>query len=91
MATNSQMILAGLALTVDTVVLIYSAYIGDKIFQPVLTWYYSFPYGKTPPIDPGIITWIPSIYYGMLIAMWFALVFALFYLLYNRVVYPYGA
>lgn len=84
------MMAGGIALLVDTFLLIYSAFMGDKIFRPIYTWYFSFPYGSNPPIDPGIITWVPTIYYSMLILMWFGLVFSLFYLSLNRVIYPYG-
>lgn len=90
MATTSQMILAGIALLMDTVVLIYSAFIGDKIFQPIYKWYYSFQYSSPPPIDPGIITWVPAVYYGMLLAMWFALVFAMYVMVANKAVYQWG-
>lgn len=90
MATSSQMLMAGLAFIVNTFMLIYSALIGDKIFQPLLTWYYSYQYDKTPVIDPGIITWIFPVYYGMLICMWFALLFSLYYLSVNRVANQWG-
>ncbi len=90
MATTAQMISAGIALIIDTFLLIWSAFIGDKVFEPIYAWYFSFEYGTNPPIDPGIITWVPSIFFGMLICMWFGLVFALYWMSLNRVVYPYG-
>lgn len=72
------MIACGIGAIMDVLLLIYSAYIGDKVFQPIYKWYYSFNYSTTPPIDPGIVTWIPAIYYGMLLGMFFALIFAMY-------------
>jgi hypothetical protein len=89
MATSAQMMAAGLALVVDTFLLIYSAFIGDKVFQPLLKWYYSFQYSSPPVIDPGIITWVFPVYYGMLVCMWFALLFVLYWVTVNRTIYQY--
>ena len=52
MASSSQMLMAGLAFVVNTFMLIYSALIGDKIFQPLLTWYYSYQYDKPTGYRP---------------------------------------
>ena len=90
MASSSTMLLAGLAFIVDTVVLIISAIWGSVVFKPLLTWYYSFNYTSTPPIDQGIIWWVFPVYYGMLIAMWFALLISLYIMSIQRVDYPYG-
>lgn len=90
MATGAQMMVAGIALITDTFLLIYSAFIGDKVFQPLLKWYYSFQYTSQPPIDPGIITWAFPVYYGMLLCMWFALVFVLYWVTVNTATYQYG-
>ena len=90
MATSSQMLMAGIAFVVDTFVLIYSAVVGDKIFQPIFKWYYAFNYGDIPPpIDPGLVTWIPRVYFGMLIFMWFALLLAMAWMTMNRTTYGY--
>ena len=67
MATSAQMLLAGIAFIVDTVVLIVSAIFWDAVFKPLTTWYYSFTYSGPPVIDPGIITWIFPVYFLMLI------------------------
>lgn len=84
------MLLAGLAFIVDTVVLLISAIWGSAVYKPLLTWYYSFDYSATPPIDPGTIWWIGAVYYGMLIAMWFALLFSMYAMIIYRVDYRYG-
>jgi len=90
MASSAQMLMAGLALVVDTMVLLISAVWGSAVFQPLLTWYYSFEYTSTPPIDPGIIWWVFPLYYTMLIVMWFALVYSLYVMSIARVDYQYG-
>ena len=90
MASSSQMLLSGLAFIVNTLVLIISAIWGSAVFQPLLTWYYSFEYVSTPPIDPGMIWWVFPAYYGMLIAMWFALLYSLYSMTVSRVDYGYG-
>jgi hypothetical protein len=90
MATSAQMLLAGLAFIVDTVVLIVSAIWGDAVFKPLLTWYYSFQYTSPPPLDPGIIWWVPPVYFGMLIAMWLALLYSLYSMSIYQVSYQYG-
>jgi hypothetical protein len=84
------MLLAGLAFIVNTLVLLISAIWGSAVFQPLLTWYYSFEYQSTPVIDPGIIWWVFPVYYGMLIAMWFALLYSLYMMTIQRVDYQYG-
>jgi hypothetical protein len=84
------MLLAGLAFIVDTVVLLISAIWGDAVFKPLLTWYYSFNYTTTPPLDPGIIWWVPTVYYGMLICMWLALLYSLYAMSIYKVDYQYG-
>jgi hypothetical protein len=90
MATAAQMMLAGIAFIVDTVVLIVSAIFGDAVFKPLLTWYYSFNYASTPVIDPGIITWAIPVYYLMLILMWFALLLSMYLMSIRDVSYPGG-
>ena len=90
MATAAQMQLAGLAFITDTVVLIISAVWGAAVWKPLLTWYFSFNYGKQPPLDPGIIWWVPPVYFGMLIAMWFGLLAALIWMSIHQVDYEYG-
>jgi len=90
MASSSTMLLAGLAFITDTVVLLISAIWGSAVFKPLLTWYYSFNYTSAPPLDPGIIWWVFPVYYGMLIAMWFALLASLYLMSIQRVDYPYG-
>ena len=89
MATSAQMMLAGLALIVDTVVLIVSAIWGSAVLKPILTWYYSFNYSSPPVIDPGIIWWVFPVYYTMLIGMWIALVVSLYLMVIQRVDYGY--
>ena len=90
MANSGQMLLAGLAFITDTVVLIISAIWGSAIIKPLLVWYYSFDYGTAPPLDPGIIWWVFPVYYGMLIAMWIALLISLYYMSIYRVDYQQG-
>lgn len=90
MASSAAMLLAGLAFITDTVVLIISVVWGTAVFKPLFTWYYSFNYQSAPPIDPGIIWWIGPVYYGMLIAMWFALLYSLYSMSIYRVDYGYG-
>jgi hypothetical protein len=87
MATSSQMLLAGIAFFVNTFAIIVSAIWGGAIWKPIMTWYYSVPYMKTPPLDPGIVTWIPTLYFALLGAVWFALLAALVYMVMNRVEY----
>lgn len=78
MAASNKMIALGIGAVMDILLLIYSAFIGDKIFQPIFHWVYSFKYTSTPVIDPGIISWIPAMYFGMLIGILFAIVFVMF-------------
>ena len=91
MATSAQMLLAGIAFIVDTVVLIVSAIFGDAVFKPLLIWYYSFQYSSPPVIDPGIVTWMPVIYFGMLIIIWFTLLLSMYLMVVRDVTYPGGA
>jgi hypothetical protein len=72
------MIALGVGIVMDILLLIYSAYLGDKIFQPIFHWVYSFKYSSTPVIDPGILTWVPAVYFGMLIGMLVAMIFVAF-------------
>lgn len=90
MASPAAMLLAGLAFITDTVVLIISAIWGDAVFKPLLVWYYSFNYQSPPPIDPGVIWWVFPVYFGMLIAMWFALLYSLYSMSIYREDYGYG-
>lgn len=90
MASSGQMLLAGLAFITDTVVLIISAIWGSAVIKPLLVWYYSFNYVKAPPLDPGIIWWVFPVYYGMLIAMWIALLISLYYMSISDVTYQQG-
>lgn len=91
MATSAQMLLAGIAFIMDTVVLIVSAIFGDAVFKPLTAWYYSFQYATPPAIDPGIITWIFPVYFLMLILIWFALLLSLYLMVVRDVSYPGGA
>lgn len=90
MASTATMILAGIAYAVCTFTLIWCAFIGDRIFQPLMKWYYSFNYGTQPPLDPGMLNWIWPAYYGVLILMWLALTYALYSVVVSRVTYQYG-
>jgi hypothetical protein len=90
MATTAQMIAGGIAFVVNTVLLAYFAYVGDKVFQPILKWYYSFQYPSAPPFDPGLITWCYGIFFVMLIAMWFGLLFAFYQVAISKATYGYG-
>ena len=90
MASSGAMMLAGLAFVTDTVVLIISAIWGSAVIKPLMTWYYSFNYGTTPALDPGIIWWIWPVYYSMLILMWIALLISLYYMSIVRVNYQQG-
>jgi hypothetical protein len=85
------MLMAGLALLVDTVVIIISVIWSSAIINPLTTWYYSFQYTSPPPIDPGIITPVWPIYYGMLICIWFALLYCVYAASISEITYPYGA
>ena len=91
MASSSQMLLAGIAYVLCTFTLIWCAFIGDRVFQPIMKWYYSFQYQSPPVIDPGIVTWMPVIYFGMLIIIWFALLLSLYLMVVRDVTYPGGA
>lgn len=90
MASSSTMLSAGIADFGCTFTLIYFAYLGDKIFQPLLTWLFSFRYESPPPLDPGVMTWVYPVYYGMLLGMWFALQFALYFVVVSRIDSGYG-
>ena len=87
MATSGQMIAAGIAFVVDTVLLIYFSFIVDKVFQPIVRWAYAFQYSKEPPFDQGIMTWIFPSFYGMLVLMWFALLAGMYLISINRATY----
>ena len=89
MATTAQMIGGGIALVVDTVLLAYMTFVGDKVFNPITQWAFSFQYSKQPPFDPGLMTWVFPVFYWMIVCMWFALVFALYLMATNRAVYGY--
>ena len=89
MATTAQMIAAGIAFIANTVVLIYAAFIGDQTFQPIVRWVYSFQYGREPPFDPGMLTWVFPLFFMMLIGMWFALLFSLYYMSISKSVQGY--
>ena len=90
MATTSEMIAAGVADFGGTLILIYMAFLGSKIFTPLLTWYYSFQYSRAPPIDPGTMTWTYPLFYAMILGMWIAMQIALYLLIMNRRSYGYG-
>ena len=91
MAASKKMIALGIGAVMDILLLIYSAFIGDKIFQPIFHWVYSFKYTSTPVIDPGIISWIPAMYFGMLIGILFAIVFVMFLISVSDQTNQYGA
>lgn len=79
------MLSAGIADFGCTFTLIYFAYLGDKIFQPLLTWAYSFKYSSPPPLDAGMMAWTYPLYYGMLLLMWFALQAALYFVVVSKI------
>jgi CHASE1-domain containing sensor protein len=91
MAASNKMIALGIGAVMDILLLIYSAFIGDKIFQTIFHWVYGFKYTSTPVIDPGIISWIPAMYFGMLIGILFAIIFVMFLISVSDQTNQYGA
>jgi hypothetical protein len=89
MASSAQVLAAGIAFIGCTFTLIVSAYLGDMIFHPIFSWMNSFQYSSAPPLDPGMMSWIPRLYFGLLILMWLALLFALASMAMNKVTYQY--
>jgi hypothetical protein len=89
MATSQQIILAGIAWLVNTVALIVMAYIGDKVFTPIFLWLNSFQYSTAPPLDPGMLNWVPHLFFGLLVVCWLALGVAVVILILNRQTYSY--
>jgi len=78
MTSSARMLMAGLALVVDTVIIIISAIWSDMIFRPLYAATMGFQYGSKPPLDPGMTLVIPGIYFGMLLCMWFALLYCVY-------------
>lgn len=89
MATTGQMMAAGIADLVCTVVLIWFAFLGSKIYTPLLSWAFSIKYASPPPINPGLFNWAFAGYYGLLICCWIAIQVAMYFLVMNRAVYQY--
>lgn len=90
MAASSKMIACGIGVVLDIFVLIVFAYAGDKIFQPLEHWLYSFKYTSTPLLDPGLISWVPSMFFGMLIGCLIALLFVMWLISVSEQVNQYG-
>ena len=90
MASAAKMLLAGLCLLIDTVVIMIMIIVGDQVFKPITQWALSFQYGKTPPIDPGMINWAFPVFFGVCIAIWFALLYSVYAMAISDIAYPYG-
>lgn len=89
MATTGQMIGAGIADLVCTFTLIYFAYLGSRIFTPIINWVFAVQYVSEPVINPGLVDWAYPMYYGLLIAIWIVIQIALFFVVINREIYSY--
>jgi hypothetical protein len=87
MASTSQMLFAGLSLAVNTIVLIMMAIAGGAIFQPLLKWYYSYQYTSAPPINPGMVTWIFPVFFGMLLVIEIVLIIVCYQMAITQVDY----
>ena len=90
MAASAKMIACGIGVLLDIFILIVFAYAGDKIFQPLEHWLYSFTYTSTPLLDPGLISWVPSMFFGVLIACLIALFLVMYLVAISEQVNQYG-
>lgn len=90
MAESSKMISLGVGVVLDIFVLIVLAYAGDKVFQPLEHWLYSFQYKSAPLLDPGLISWVPSVFFAMLIGCLIALFFVMYLVAVSEQVNQYG-
>ena len=88
MVSMYRMAMAGIAFIVNTVALILFAAIGDKVFTPLMTWYYGFHWNITF-FNPGIVTWIFPVFYGMLLVLWFVLLYCVVSMIIQKEAYPY--
>ena len=89
MASTGQMIGAGIADLVCTFTLIYFAFLGSRIFTPIIDWAFSIQYASAPVINPGLVNWAYPMYYGLLVCIWIAIQVALFFMVINRETYQY--
>lgn len=76
MASSARLLLTGIALVVNTVVIIISAFMFDMVWAALTVATLGFVYTSTPKLDPGMTLIIPAIYFGMLLCMWFALLYS---------------
>jgi hypothetical protein len=90
MTSSPRMLLTGIAFLVNTVVLVISAVFFDPVWSGLTYAIYGIKYSKAPVIDPGITVFIPGLYFGMLLCMWFALLYCVYMESIRREDYPYG-
>lgn len=72
MASSARIGMAGLLWVVGTVTLIIMAFIGSQVFEYILPAVMGLAQ-PTDTLDSGVLTWIPSFYYGFLILLEIAL------------------
>jgi ABC-type multidrug transport system permease subunit len=90
MAASAKMIALGIGVVLDIFILIVFAYVGDKVFNPLEHWLYSFTYTSAPLLDPGLISWVPSMFFGVLIGCFFALFFVMYLVAVSEQTNQYG-
>jgi len=77
MASGVRMLVAGISLVTNTVILLLFTFAGGAVFGPIYSWLSLQP--KTGwIINPAIVQWFPSFFYGFLLVLELVLLFNLY-------------
>jgi hypothetical protein len=87
MSSSPRMLRAGTYFVVGTPILILLAIIFSPIWEKLGGWVFASEPG---PIDTGLVAIVPTLFYGMILLVWFGLLVGLLYEVIRREDYVYG-
>ena len=76
MASGVRMLVAGIMLVTNTIILMLFAFGMGAVFGRVYSWLSMQP--KAGPLNPAIVQWFPSVFYGFLLVLELVLIFNLY-------------
>jgi hypothetical protein len=77
MASGIRMLVAGIMVVTNTIILLLFAFAGGATFGPIFSWL-SQQKMANPVINPAIVQWFPSVFYGFLIVLECVLIFNMY-------------
>jgi hypothetical protein len=87
MSSSPRMLKAGTYFVAGTPILILMAIVFSPIWEKLGGWAFASEPG---PLDIGWVSIVPTLYYGMLVLIWFGLLVGLLYEVIRKEEYVYG-